>query len=56
MGEDTGTAVIDDYAEQLPYKFTGTLAKLTVDLAPQSLSAKEQKEIEEGAKAIKSAE
>ena len=56
VGEDTGTAVIDDYAEQLPYKFTGTLAKLTVDLAPQSLSAKEQKEIEEGAKAIKSAE
>ena len=56
VGEDTGTAVIDEYAEQLPYKFTGTLAKLTVDLAPQSLSAKEQKEIEEGAKAIKSAE
>jgi len=56
VGEDTGTAVIDDYAEQLPYKFTGTLAKLTVDLAPQNLSAKEQKEIEEGAKAIKSAE
>jgi arylsulfatase len=56
VGEDTGTAVIDDYAGQLPYKFTGTLAKLTIDLAAQTLSAQEQKEIEEGAKAIKSAE
>ena len=56
VGEDTGTAVIDDYAGQLPYKFSGTLAKLTIDLATQTLSAKEQKEIEEGAKAIKSAE
>jgi len=56
VGEDTGTAVIDDYAEQLPYKFTGTLAKLTVDLAPQTLSAAEQKEMQEGAKAMKAAE
>ena len=56
VGEDTGTAVIDDYAEQLPYKFTGTLAKLTIDLASQTLSAKDQKEIEEGAKAMKAAE
>ena len=56
VGEDTGTAVIDDYAEQLPYKFTGTLTKLTIDLAPQTLTATEQKEIQEGAKAMKSAE
>jgi len=56
VGEDTGTSVIDDYAEQLPFKFTGTLAKVTIDLADQSLSAKDQKEIEESTKAVKSAE
>ncbi len=56
VGEDTGTPVIEDYAAQLPYKFTGTLAKLTIDLAPQTLSANDQKEMDEGAKAMKAAE
>jgi arylsulfatase len=56
VGEDTGTPVIEDYAAQMPFKFTGALAKLTIDLAPQTLSAKDQKEIEEGAKAVKTAE
>jgi hypothetical protein len=56
VGEDTGTSVIEEYAAQLPYKFTGTLAKLTIDLGAQTLSATDQKEIDEGAKAIKAAE
>jgi arylsulfatase len=56
VGEDTGTPVIEDYAAQMPFKFTGTLAKLTIELAPQPLSAKDQQEIEEGAKAVKTAE
>lgn len=56
VGEDTGTAVIDDYTEQLPYKFTGTLAKVTIDLATQNLSATDQKALDESTKAIKSAE
>jgi arylsulfatase len=56
VGEDTGTAVIDEYAEQMPFKFTGALAKVVVDLAPQSLSAQDRKAMEEGAKAMKAAE
>jgi arylsulfatase len=56
VGEDTGTSVVEEYAAQLPYKFTGTLAKLTIDLGAQTLSATDQKEIDEGAKAIKAAE
>jgi arylsulfatase len=56
VGEDTGTPVIEDYAARMPFKFTGALTKLTIDLAPQTLSAKDQKEIEEGAKAMKIAE
>jgi arylsulfatase len=56
VGEDTGTPVIEEYAARLPYKFTGTLAQLTIDLGAQTLSATDQKEIDEGAKAIKAAE
>lgn len=32
VGEDTGTAVVDDYSAKMPFKFTGTLDKLTIDL------------------------
>jgi len=32
VGEDTGTAVIADYAPQMPFKFTGNLKKVTIDL------------------------
>jgi arylsulfatase len=56
VGEDTGTPVIEEYVAQMPFKFTGRLAKLTIELAPHTLSATDQKEIEEGAKAVKTAE
>lgn len=32
VGEDTGTAVIADYAPQMPFKFTGNLKKVTITL------------------------
>ena len=32
VGQDTGTAVVDDYAAKMPFKFGGELEKLTVDL------------------------
>ena len=32
VGEDTGSPVLGDYADAMPYKFTGTLEKLTIDL------------------------
>lgn len=35
VGEDTGTAVVTDYAARMPFKFTGTLDKLTIDLKGQ---------------------
>jgi len=33
VGEDTGTPVIEDYAAQMPFKFTGALTKLIIDFA-----------------------
>jgi arylsulfatase len=32
VGMDTGTPVVEEYAGQMPFKFTGTLDKFTVDL------------------------
>jgi hypothetical protein len=32
VGEDTGTPVIEDYADRMPFKFTSKLEKFTVEL------------------------
>ena len=32
VGEDTGTPVIEDYASQMPFQFTGSLERLTIEL------------------------
>jgi len=45
VGEDTGTPVIEDYAEKMPFRFTGTLNKFVVVLDPSSLSPEEQKRL-----------
>src|SRR5438067_1198920 len=41
VGLDTGTGVDNSY--QLPFKFTGTIDKLTFKVGPSQMSAKEQK-------------
>ncbi len=38
-GEDTGTPVSEDY--RVPFKFTGKLKKVTIDLTPEPLSAED---------------
>ena len=47
VGEDTGTPVAEDYADKMPYRFTGTLKKLGVVLEPQKLSEEERKHLRE---------
>jgi arylsulfatase len=34
VGEDTGTPVAEDYADRMPFRFTGTLRRLVIDLGP----------------------
>jgi arylsulfatase len=41
VGLDTGTGVDDSYV--LPFKFTGTIDKLTFKLGPSQMTAEEQK-------------
>src|SRR5262249_61175042 len=42
VGADTGTPVIEDYVDKMPFAFNGTLRKLVVVLEPQKLSPEEQ--------------
>jgi hypothetical protein len=45
-GEDTGTPVSEDY--RTPFKFNGELKQVTISLKPTSLSAADQRKLEEG--------
>ena len=45
IGEDTGTPVSEDY--HVPFKFTGVIDKVVVDLAEAKLSPQDQKELDE---------
>jgi arylsulfatase A-like enzyme len=52
VGEDTGTPVVEDYVDKMPFQFTGTLKKVVVVLEPQKLTDEERKRLrEEEAKA-----
>ena len=46
IGEDTGTPVSQSYADKMPYKFTGTLEKLTIKLGSEAMAAKDQIELD----------
>jgi len=55
VGEDMGTPVLEDYADKMPFAFTGTLKKFVVVLQPEQLSEEEKKRLrEELAKAMMS--
>jgi hypothetical protein len=41
VGLDTGTGVDESY--KLPFKFTGTIDKLTIKLGPSQMTAEDQK-------------
>jgi arylsulfatase len=53
IGEDTGTPVLEEYADKMPFRFTGTLAKFVAVLEPLKLNADELRRLhEELAKAM----
>jgi hypothetical protein len=57
VGQDTGTPVLEEYADKMPFRFKGTLNKFAVVLEPQKLSEEEQKRLhEELAKAMMAVE
>jgi arylsulfatase len=40
VGEDTGTPVVDDYTDKMPFRFTGKLDKLTIELHPDAVGSR----------------
>ena len=40
VGEDTGTPVIEEYADRMPFKFTGKLDKMTIELRPEAVGGR----------------
>ena len=47
MGEDTGTPVVEDYEAKMPFKFTGELKKVVIELGKSGLTASDEKAVEE---------
>jgi len=35
VGEDTGSPVVEDYADKMPFRFTGKLERVTIELRPE---------------------
>jgi len=46
VGEDTGSPVVDEYDTKMPFKFSGTLNKLDVDLGADQLTPQKRGELE----------
>jgi len=49
-GEDTGTPVSENY--HVPFKFTGEIKKVTIDLTPVKLAAADKQKVKEAHTAI----
>jgi arylsulfatase A-like enzyme len=45
VGEDTGTPVVEEYADKMPFPFTGTLRKLVVILEPEKLTQEDRQRL-----------
>src|SRR5262249_13376743 len=55
IGSDTGTPVVENYADKMPFAFTGTLKKFVVILEPEKLTPEERKRLlEQEARALMS--
>jgi hypothetical protein len=47
VGEDTGTPVIDEYDAKMPFKFTGNIEKVEIQLGPDELTPQQRGELEQ---------
>jgi hypothetical protein len=47
VGQDTGTPVIDEYDDKMPFRFSGTLKKVDIDLGSSDLTPKQHGELEQ---------
>jgi arylsulfatase len=47
IGQDTGTPVLEEYEDKMPFRFTGTLKRFFVVLEPSKLSDDERRRLHE---------
>jgi len=47
IGEDTGTPVVEDYVDKMPFEFTGDLKKVVIELGKSGLTASDEKKLEQ---------
>ena len=52
IGEDTATPVVEDYADRMPFKFTGALKKVVIELGKSGLAANDDRNLEESDKTL----
>ena len=52
VGEDTGTPVVEDYVDKMPFKFTGDLKKVVIELGKSGLTAGDEKSLKEANKKL----
>jgi arylsulfatase A-like enzyme len=45
IGEDIGTPVVEDYADKMPFRFSGTLKRVVVVLEPEKLTEEERERL-----------
>ena len=50
VGRDTGTPVVEDYVNKMPFKFTGVLKRVVVELGQNGVGAADEKELKDAAR------
>ena len=50
IDEDTGTPVLEEYEAKMPFKFTGELKKVVIELGKSGLAAADEKQLEKARK------
>ena len=55
FGEDTGTPVVEDYVNQMPFPFTGTLTRFTIVPGKSGAQAGNERELEQGIERVAAA-
>lgn len=55
VGQDTGTPVIEEYVNRMPFAFTGTLEKVVVVPGRSGLATGDEKKVQEGERRARSA-
>jgi arylsulfatase len=52
IGEDTGTPVVEDYVDKMPFKFTGSIGKVVIEPGKSGLASADEPVLRESNKRL----